>query len=59
MVREDNVYIEVCASVRAGSFQASAVVSVASIDGTATGEFVLRKSLITGHLFNAVFFSSW
>ena len=43
MVREDNGFIEVCASVRAGSLQAFAVVSVASIDGTATGEFVWTR----------------
>ena len=37
MVREDTGNIEVCASVRVGNLQASAVVSVASIDGTSTG----------------------
>ena len=40
MVGEDNGYIEVCASLRAGSLQASAVVTVVSVDGIATGEFV-------------------
>ena len=44
-----------CASVRLGSLQASAVVSVASTDGTATGKFVFHKSLITRNSFNEFF----
>ena len=55
MVREDNRYIEVCASVRSGSMQTSAVVSVASTDGTARGKFVFHKSLITRNSFNKFF----
>ena len=54
MVGEDNGYIEVCASVRAGSLQASAVVTVASVDGTATGEFVWPR--IGQHVIVLIFF---
>ena len=54
MVGEDNGYIEVCASLRAGSLQASAVVTVATVDGTATGEFVWPR--IGQHVIVLIFF---
>ena len=52
MVREDDGSIEVCASVRAGSMQTSVVVSVTSVDGTATGELLFFRDGTTCDCFN-------
>ena len=43
-VREDGGSREVCVSLRDGTLQTSVTVSVNTVDGTATGEFVFDKN---------------
>ena len=51
-VGEDGGSIEVCAAIRAGTLQTSAVVTMATVDDTAVGAYVFPFEflLVTDHL---------